>query len=258
MTDHVLVEKSGDHVLVITLNRPEARNAVSIEMAQKIAETVQAADQDPDVRVGILTSSSDGVFCSGADLKVLAAGRTRELSFGEHGFSGFMRGDWRIPWIAAVSGVTLGGGMEFALACDMVVATETTTFGVPEVKRGGFAAAGGVFRLPRVIPRSIAIEMAVTGEPISAQRAYELGLVNHLTAPGKALGKALEIAAQIARAAPMAVRESLALARVAQEHTEDELWALSKEAGKRIGRSRDFIEGAKAFAEKRPPVWTGN
>jgi enoyl-CoA hydratase/carnithine racemase len=256
MSKPVRIERHGKHILVIHLDRPEARNAINPEMAQLIGEAVETAAIDPELRVGILTSAGE-VFCAGADLKTIAAGKVRELTYKDKGFAGFIHAASPIPWIAAVNGTAVGGGTEFALACDMVVASENAVFGLPEVKRGLYAGAGGIFRLPRAIPRAVAIEMICTGEPITAARAYALGLVNHLTAQGGALVCALELAEQIVAAAPIAVRKSLAVARAADDRPDEELWSQSREIAHVIHRTEDFREGLAAFGEKRSPVWRG-
>ena len=257
MTDEVKVERHGEHLLIVTLNRPLARNAINGPMTQAIAGAVRQAEADDSIRAVILTAGSNDIFCAGADLKELAAGRVTDMVTAEGGFAGFVRIERKKPWIAAVAGKALGGGMELSLACDMIVAGQGASFGLPEVLRGIFAGGGGVFRLPRVIPRAIALEMLTTGQPVDAARAYALGLINRVVATADVLTEAIQIATRIASAAPLAVYETLAIARVASEHTEQELWELSRQISVRISRSEDFREGPKAFAEKRTPVWKG-
>lgn len=257
MTDEVLVEPHGPHISIVRLNRPAARNAVNVAMTQAITAAIETSEADPAIRAVILTTSAADVFCAGADLKELAAGRGADLVTAAGGFAGFVRAPRTKPWIAAVAGKALGGGLEFCLACDMVVAGRGASFGLPEVLRGIYAGAGGVFRLPLAIPRAIAFEMVSTGVPIDAARAYELGLVNRLVETPDVLSAAITLAEAIARAAPLAVVESLALARVANHSSEQELWRLSDELGARLLKTEDFWEGPRAFAEKRSPVWKG-
>jgi enoyl-CoA hydratase/carnithine racemase len=257
MTDELLLETHGPHILIVKLNRPAARNAVNVAMTEAITAAIESSETDPAIRAVILTTTVADVFCAGADLKELAAGRGADLVTAAGGFAGFVRAPRRKPWIAAVAGKALGGGLELCLACDMVVAGRGAAFGLPEVLRGIYAGAGGAFRLPLAIPRAIAIEMVITGVPIDAARAYELGLVNRLVEPQDVLSAAIRLAEAIAKAAPVAVVESLALARDAHQHDEIELWRLSDELGRRLMKTEDFWEGPRAFAEKRSPVWTG-
>ncbi|MGE3251426.1 MAG: enoyl-CoA hydratase-related protein [Hyphomonadaceae bacterium] len=257
MTTTLRIETPQQHVRLIELNRPEAHNAFNVEMAQAFAEEVANAEADPDARVILLSAAGDTSFSAGADLKVLARGEAAKLSTKTGGFAGFIRAPRTKPWIAVVEGRALGGGLELCLACDMIVAGQNASFGLPEVRRGVFAGAGGVFRLPRVIPRALAFEMIATGEPISAQRAYDAGLVNRLSAAGDAKTEALRLAERIVLSAPIAVQRSLAIARSAADETEEELWARSRTLGKDIAETEDFQEGLRAFAEKRTPTWTG-
>jgi enoyl-CoA hydratase/carnithine racemase len=257
MADEILIEPQGNHVWVVKLNRPAARNAINVAMTEAFTAAVRASEADPDVRAVILTTSVDEVFCAGADLKELAAGRGPDLVTEAGGFAGFVRASRKKPWIAAVAGKALGGGLELCLACDLVVAGVGASFGLPEVLRGVYAGAGGVFRLPNAIPRAVAFEMIATGVPIDAARAFALGLVNRVAAAGEVLSTALELAQAIARAAPVAVVESLVLARLADQKSEQELWALSDELGARLMKTEDFWEGPRAFAEKRSPAWKG-
>ena len=253
----VLYEVVDRHVAVLTLNRPQARNAVNVPMVEAISRRVRQVEDDPQIRVAILASADPRVFCAGADLKEIAAGRGMMLAPAAGGFAGFVYAARAKPWIAATEGATLGGGLELALACDLLVASEAASFGLPEVQRGLFAGAGGVFRLPRRLPRTVALELIVTGTRLDARRALGFGLVNRVTAPGEALGAALELARSIAANSPVAVRESLAIARIGDDLPEPELRRISDEASSRVMTSADAAEGAQAFAEKRPPVWTG-
>jgi enoyl-CoA hydratase/carnithine racemase len=257
MADEVLTERVGRHLLVVKLNRPQARNAVNAALAQALERAVLDAEADDEVRAVILTSTTDEVFCAGADLKDVAAGGHAGMYTEAGGFAGFVTAPRKKPWIAAVRGKALGGGLELCLACDMVVAGQDSSFGVPEVRRGVFAAAGGVIRLPRVIPRAVAYQMIVTGDPIPAARAYEVGLVNSIVPSSEVLSEATRLAAAIELGAPFAVRESLAIARLAHEEPEAKLWERCRDLGQRLLETQDFQEGPRAFAERRAPVWTG-
>jgi len=252
----ILFQIVDDHIALITLNRPAARNAINVAMAQEMARLVAQVENDPSLRVAVLASSHERVFCAGADLADLAAGRGPQLVTND-GFAGLAFAHRNKPWIAAVRGAALAGGCELAIACDMIVASEDARFGVPEVKRGLLAGGGGVFRLPRLIPRNVAFEMVATGDPISAARAEALGLVNRVVPPESVLDESLELARAIVANAPNAVRESLAIARAAADKDEAALRGLSDQASERIMRSADALEGARAFLEKRQPVWTG-
>jgi crotonobetainyl-CoA hydratase len=253
-----LAERQG-HVLVITLNRPEAMNAVNADVSTAVGEAIEQADKDAEVRAVVLTGAGERAFCAGADLKALSRGE--DISAPGHpewGFAGYVRHLISKPTIAAVNGFALGGGTELALASDIVVAAEPARFGLPEVTRGLFAAAGGVFRLPVQIPRKIAMEMMFTGEPVSAERALALGLVNHVVPDGSALEAALAIAAKISANAPLAVQASKRLATGLEEGAlpdEELTWRRNDDELATIFASQDAAEGTRAFAEKRPPVW---
>jgi enoyl-CoA hydratase/carnithine racemase len=251
----VLFERIGRHIAVVTLNRPAVRNAVNIAMTRRLEECIRIVEGDADIRVAILTAVAGKAFCAGADLGEVAAGRGASLVTPEGGFAGFVHAFRRKPWIAAVHGFVLGGGLEISLACDLIVATQNATFGLPEPKRGMLAGAGGAYRLARAIPRAIALEMLITGAPIDARRAYELGLVNRVVDEARLVDEAIAIAERIAANAPLSVRESLAIGRIAGERREEELRQLSAEATARILASEDFREGPRAFIEKRAPVW---
>jgi enoyl-CoA hydratase/carnithine racemase len=256
-TEPLLFERIDAHVVLLTLNRPEVRNAINGAVARGLEAAVEQVERDEDIRVAILAATGDKSFCAGADLSEVAAGRTADLMTERGGFAGFVRAKRSKPWIAAVDALCLGGGLEVSLACDMIVAGENASFGLPEVKRGIFAGAGGAFRLPRAVPRALAIEMIATGEPIGAHRAFECGLVNRLVPAGQALAAARRLAASIAANAPLAVRRSLELARAAADLDEPALWDLSARIGREIVASDDAREGPRAFLEKRPPRWTG-
>jgi enoyl-CoA hydratase len=257
MADEVLYERLGDNIALVTLNRPEKRNAVNAALAAGLDAAVKRAEADPEVRVVILTSSNDKTFCAGADLAAVAAGDGPKLSTPDGGFAGFVHAVRRKPWIAAVRGSAVAGGCELCLACDMIVAGDDAQFGLPEPKRGLVAGAGGVTRLPRAIPRHIANEMVSTGDPIDVQRAYALGLVNKVVAPDQIIPAARELADRIAVNAPLAVQESLGLARIAPYLTEQEAREANDAVLGRIRETEDFKEGPRAFVEKRPPVWKG-
>ncbi|MEO6628569.1 MAG: crotonase/enoyl-CoA hydratase family protein [Aquihabitans sp.] len=248
------------HVAVLTINRPGARNAVNTEVAQGIEAGIDQLEADDEAWVGIITGAKTEkgyIFCAGADLKQMSvdpAGMMTERG----GFAGFVQRERTKPVIAAVDGPALAGGTELVLACDMVVASETAVFGIPEAKRNLVAGAGGLFRLPRKLPRNIAMELALTGRlDFPAERAYHFGLVNRLCAEGAALETALELAAQVALAAPLAVRESRAIMLAATDQPDEVGWKLSGEGMMKMFSTEDFGEGLNAFIEKRDPVWKG-
>jgi len=243
-----------DGVLIITINRPEAKNAVNKAVAEGISAALDTLDTDPELRAGILTGAG-GTFCSGMDLKAFVRGETPSIE--GRGFGGLTEHTVSKPLIAAVEGYALAGGFELAISCDLIVASEAARFGIPEVKRGLAAAAGGLVKLPRQIPPRIAMELALTGEFISAARAYELGLINRTVAPDTALAAARELAAQIAANGPLAVARSKQVVAAAQDWRSDEAFARQQEMIAAVFSSEDAIEGATAFAEKRAPVWKG-
>jgi enoyl-CoA hydratase/carnithine racemase len=255
MADEVRYEVDG-HVATVTLNRPGQRNAISPEVALGLGEAVATLERDPQVWIGILTGEG-GNFSAGADLKAIAAGRAAELSVEPGGFAGFVRYPRTKPFIAAVRGFALAGGTELALACEFIVAGTDSFFGLPEVTRGIIAAAGGLFRLPRVLPRARALELIATGDRLSADEALRHGMVNAVVDPDDVLPAARHLAERICANAPIAVRESLMLARRALDLTEDEAWRRSAAASERIHGTEDAAEGPRAFAEKRSPVWKG-
>ncbi len=241
---------------VIKINRPEARNAVNGAVAAGIEEAIDRVEADDSIWVGILTGVPP-VFCAGADLKEINSGNAGGLSTAKGGFAGFVQRQRNKPIIAAVDGPALAGGTEIVLASDLVVASATATFGIPEVKRSLVAGAGGLFRLGRKIPLNIAMELTLTGDPIDAARAYHFGLVNRLVEPGQALDEAIKLAEQICANAPVAVRESRKIVLEATNAPDDVGWRMSMEGMGVAMSSEDFSEGLTAFIEKRPPVWKG-
>jgi enoyl-CoA hydratase/carnithine racemase len=247
----------NDNVAFVQLNRPDRRNAVNGDVVSAMSWICQTVDADVNIRVVVLTSSHPGMFCAGADLSEIAKGRGAALANDYGGFGGFVRAPREKPWIAAVDGPAMGGGFEFALACDIIVASATAQFGLPEVKRGLFAAAGGVFRLPHALPRVIANELIVTGDPMTSDRALAYGMVNEVVSPDALIGSAMTLAQRIAENAPISVRESLKLARASMDSNEDALWQASNNAAMRVMTSADAQEGPRAFMEKRPPNWSG-
>lgn len=252
----VLFERVGDHVALVTLNRPNVHNAVNAAVAEALESYVMQIEADRTIRAVVLAARGNS-FCAGADLREVAAGRANQLARPKTGFAGFVYAAKTKPWIASVQGAAYGGGTEIAIACDMIVAGEKASFGLPEVKRGLIAGAGGAYRVTKVLPRPIAIEMVVTGEPIGAQRAYDLGLVNHLVPSGEEVAAALKLAETIGRNAPLSVRESLRLTRFAADRGEEECRKLQNEAVANVLASPDLAEGANAFIERRAPVWAG-
>ena len=253
MSDEVLTERR-DGVLLITINRPDAKNAVNQAVAQGVAAAVDELDGDDELRVAVLTGAG-GTFCAGMDLKAFLAGEVPVIE--GRGLAGLTSRPPRKPLIAAVEGWALAGGFEVALACDLVVAAETARFGVPEVKRGLVAAAGAALRLPSIVPMPIALELLLTGDPVDAARAAQLGLVNRVVPEGTAVDAALELAARIAANGPLAVAATKEVARSASDWTTEEGWRRQDEILGPVFVSEDAQEGAAAFAEKRDPVWKG-
>jgi enoyl-CoA hydratase/carnithine racemase len=253
----VLFERLQEHVALVTLNRPEARNAVNGELTAMLDEIVWRTEDDPSIWVAILAANGDKSFCAGADLKEVAAGRSKSLATERGGFAGFVDAARTKPWIAAPAAPAVGGGLELCLACDLVVAADTASFALPEVRRGVLALAGGIYRLPRVIPRTVALEMIATGCSIDAGRALQLGLINRVVPAAQVIDQALQLALDVCEGAPLAVRESLALARITDETPLAEMRRLGRDAMGRLAATDDFKLGAQAFLEKRKPQWTG-
>jgi len=251
--DEVLVERR-DGVQVITINRPQAKNALNGAVARGIAAAVDELDQDEALRVGVLTGAG-GIFSSGMDLKGFLTGDVPLVE--GRGLAGITETPPRKPLIAAVEGWALAGGFELLLACDLVVAAESARFGVPEVKRGLVAGGGAALLLARRVPQAIALELLLTGEPLSATRAAEIGLVNRLAPEGGALDTALELAGTIAANGPLAVAVTKQIARSTFDWTIEQGWKAQSELMAPVFASEDAREGATAFAEKRAPVWKG-
>lgn len=243
-------------VAIITINRPQARNAVDGEVADGLEAAVDRVEADPDVWVSILTGAGP-VFCAGADLSVIAAGRAGEMFTRRGDFAGFVRRERTKPVIAAVDGPALAGGFELALACDLVVASTDAQFGLPEVKWSLVAAAGGLVRLPRILPQQVAMRMLLTGDPIDAETAFQHGLISQLVSPGHALEASLAMADKISGNAPLAVRATLRLAHECADAGSDVIWASSRKAMNELALSEDYKEGPRAFFEKRRPQWSG-
>jgi enoyl-CoA hydratase len=254
MSEQPLLTERRDRVLLITLNRPEARNAVNLAMAEAMDAALDRLDSDDELSIGVIAGEGKG-FSSGMDLKAFASGERPWA--GDRGFAGIVQRPAEKPLIAAIEGFAVAGGLEIALACDLIVAAKGAKLGVPEVKRGLVAAGGALRQLPRRLPGAIAMELALTGESIIAERGAELGLVNRLADPGKALEVALELAGELAANAPLALRASKSVLRQQASWDEETFW---REQGAIIGpvfASEDAIEGATAFSEKRPPNWHG-
>lgn len=256
----VAVETQG-HVMVVTIDRPEVSNAINLEAAQIIGRALEKAEDDKDVWVVILTGRGTRAFCAGADLKALARGEQMVPSDPTEqswGFAGYVAHPISKPRIAAVNGFALGGGTEIALASDLIVASEDALFGLPEVKQGIYAAAGGAFRLPEQLPKKVAMEMILTGEPIGARRARELGFCNRVVTADSVLDVALDLAERICRNAPLAVQASKRIADGIVEGTieaEVRKWEISESEGTALLQTQDAQEGPRAFMEKRSPQW---
>lgn len=259
MSEIVTYESEG-RVALITLNRPEARNAVNSAVANGLEAAIDQLEADDEVWVGILAANSAGqerpVFSAGADLKAVNAGDSG-LGTKRGGFAGFVYRERRKPIIVAVDGLATAGGCEIVLAADLVVATTRSSFGLAEVKRNLIAGAGGLFRLPRAIGQAAAMEAILTGEPIPAQRAYDLGLVSRLVEPGQAVEEARKLAAQITKNAPLAICESRKVVRAAAYEDDETLKRLTNESMAVVQGSEDLKEGLMAFIEKREPNWKG-
>ena len=253
----VIEQERRGRVGIITLNRPESRNAMNDELSQAIEDALDDFEADNEVWAVIVTGKGD-IFCAGADLKMIARGEGFKIATKRGGFGGITRRVFPKPLIAAVNGPALAGGFETVLACDLVVAADTAVFGLPEVKRGLFAAAGGPHRLAKRVPLALATEIVVTGEPITAERAHAVGLVNRLVPRERVLDEALALAQVITENGPFAVRKSLEMVRAGGDLSDDDAWTRSNAISLEVFSTKDAIEGATAFAEKRPPRWTGS
>ena len=248
-------EKDG-RIGVLTLNRPEARNAVNGELAQAMESALDQLEADAEVWVAILAAKGPA-FCAGADLKAIAAGKGAELGTKKGGFAGLVQRERSKPLIAAVAGSALAGGTEVVLSCDMIVCSTEAVFGLPEVKRSLAAAAGGLFRLPRVLGMAPALEVILTGDPLPAERAYQLGMVNQVVPPDQVMGAARGLAERIIANAPLAVQASRKVAMRAFTDEDAALWKASTDAMQSLAGTEDYKEGPRAFIEKRAPKWQG-
>ncbi len=249
----VELERRGS-IALVTLNRPEARNAISPEVSNAMVGVLDECEDDAAVRAVVITGAGD-VFCAGADLKVIASGRGPEITKVKGGFGGFVQRDFPKPLIAAVNGPALAGGFEIVLSCDVVVAADDSRFGIPEVQRGLIAAAGGLIRLPKRVPLAAALEMAMTGDPITVDRAHTLGLVNRVVPRERVVDEAIALAERIGENSPIAVRSSKRLLRETLELSEADAWQRNNALSGEVWASGDTVEGATAFAEKRKPTW---
>jgi enoyl-CoA hydratase len=252
-SDPVLTERRGS-VLLITLNRPEVRNAVNAALAAGVAGALDELDADESLSVGVLTGAG-GFFCAGMDLGAFVKGESPW--FGDRGFAGIAQRSASKPLIAAIEGFAVAGGMEIALACDLIVAAKGAKMGIPEAKRSLVAAGGALLRLPRRMPYHVVMELALTGDPFPAERFHELGLVNRLSEPGGAVQAALELAARLAANGPLALSASKRILQEQFDWSSSEMWAKQGEIAGPVMASEDAKEGAGAFKEKRDPVWKG-
>jgi enoyl-CoA hydratase len=251
MPDDAVLTEQRDRTLVITLNRPEAMNAINAALVEGLLASVRRLDEDSGLTIGVITGAGTRAFSAGMDLKAFSRGEDMR------GIYTFIREGARKPLIAAVEGLAMAGGLELVLACDLLVAARGARFAIPEARVGLFASAGGLLRLPARVGYGKAMEMAMTGEQILAEEAATLGLVNHLTEPGEALAAALDLAERIGRNAPLSVSYSKQLIQATRGITEADYWKIQQSFEDRIRVSSDAKEGPLAFAEKRTPRWTG-
>jgi enoyl-CoA hydratase len=253
--EETICYETKDHVVTVTFNRANQRNAFDAEMTGRMLAAMDRFETDEDAWVAIVTGAGERAFCAGMDLKAFSAGEGAAILDGRGGFAGFVSYARTKPVIAAVNGAALAGGCEIVLTCDLVVAADCAQFGQPEIKRGLFAGAGGAFRLPRAIPRARAMEILLTGDPIDARTAFELGLVNAVVPFENLMVSAMDLARRICANAPLGVRANLALARDAYDLTEEDLWKKNGHMLTYVSATEDAREGAAAFAQKRPPQW---
>src|ERR1700689_5523322 len=256
MADEVLRERQG-HVEILTINRPEARNAINGAVSQAMSAALDELTDEPDCCGGVITGGRKKAFSGGMDLKAFSSGEGGSIMGASGGVGGIPQRPFPKPIIAAVNGSALAGGFEIMLSCDLVVAAEHATFGIPEAKRGLIAGAGGLIRMPKRLPIAIALELAMTGDSISAARAFELGLVNRVVPASVVVEEAVSLADRIAANAPLAVRYSKSVMKQAAEVSEAEGWKINAEAVGVVFSSADAMEGPIAFAEKRAPNWQG-
>jgi enoyl-CoA hydratase len=252
-SEQVLSERRGN-VLLITLNRPEVRNAVNAAVAAGVAGALEELDTDESLSVGVLTGAG-GFFCAGMDLGAFVKGESPW--FGDRGFAGIAQRGSRKPLIAAIEGFAVAGGLEVALACDLIVAAKGAKLGIPEAKRSLVAAGGALLRLPQRMPYHVVMELALTGDPLPAERFHELGLVNRLTEPGGAVDEAIALAAALARNGPLALAASKRILQEQFDWNSSEMWEKQGVIAGPVMASEDAREGASAFKEKREPVWRG-
>jgi enoyl-CoA hydratase len=250
-----ILRETRGHVAILTINRPEARNAINGAVGNGLGAAFDEIEHDKNIWVVVLTGAGDKAFSAGMDLKAFASGEGTGILANKHGFAGIARRTFPKPIIAAVNGAALAGGFEIVLSCDLVVAVEHASFGIPEVKRGLLAAGGGLIRLPKRLPMAIALELALTGDPIDAARALHLGLVNRVVPAAALMDEALALAERITANAPGAVRHSKSVMYQSAQVSEEEGWRISEEASRVVFAGPDAREGALAFAEKRPPNW---
>lgn len=252
------LQRLGHGIALVTLRRPAARNAITPQLTHMLEKIVTEVERSNEIRVAILTGEGDRAFCAGADLNEVAAGRLDDCFTQSGGFAGFVNAKRSKPWIAAVNGPALAGGFEIVLACDLAVAVDEAIFGLPEVTRGLIASAGGLYRLPRVLPRVLAMEMIATGRPIGADQALAMGVINRVVSPLELLESSQALASEICANAPLAVRESVRIVRAASGFDDDELRGAAEAAQAILQTTSDYSEGATAFLEKRKAEWTGN
>ncbi|MCS5687554.1 MAG: crotonase/enoyl-CoA hydratase family protein [Actinomycetota bacterium] len=255
MSEELVLAEKRDHIQILTLNRPADMNAFNTALASALGEALETMDADPDIRVGVLTGAGRG-FSAGMDLKQFADGGINAMpNVADRGFAGITEKSCAKPLIAAVEGFALAGGLEVALSCDLIVASEGTKLGIPEAGVGLFAGAGALLRLPRQLPYSLAMEMALTADPITAEVAHQHGMVNRVVPKGEALDAALVIAERISKNAPKGVRASKKLIKEVLGVSEAEFWNFQRAELEEVFASEDAFEGATAFAEKRSPNW---